>query len=156
MAVAGIGSAEPDNSINIGGAGIAASDATASMFFVEYEPALSSNVSLLGRLGSMTYNSDDGVYVEDGDVKGINFGMRIYPSGGMRDFYFGGAIGFGSSEWTFTNNKGQLYETQGKGTSDEVRLDLDVGDRFLLGSGPVSLMPSFHLGNVSSIDNTCT
>lgn len=156
MAMPGISFGEARNSINIGGAVGAAPSATASAFLGEYERSLNNKLSVLGRVGSYTYSFDDGTYVENNDGSGVDFGVRIYPMGGMKGLYFGGAFGFWSSDWTFTDDKGKSYQTQGKGSSDAVRLDLEIGGRFPLGRGPVSLMPSFHLGNFFSTDSSCT
>jgi len=149
-------SSAASDSINIGVGGAVAPDTSASAFFGEYEHALGNKVSVLGRVGGVNYSYDDGTYAEDGDVKGADIGVRIYPGGGMKGFFFGAGAGIWTSDWTFIDDKGTFYETRGKGTSDAVRLDLEVGGRFPLGSGPVSLMPSFHLVNFFSTGNTCT
>lgn len=156
LAVPAVVLAEPRNSINLTGAAGFAPDASASGFFVEYERLVGEKVSLLGRFGSTSYSFDDSVYVEDGDGSGVDLGVRLYPQGGMKGLYFGGSLGFWSSDWTFTDDMGTFYQTTGTGSSDAVRLDLEIGGRFNLGSGPVSLMPSFHLGNYFSVSDDCT
>jgi hypothetical protein len=152
----GNGFAETKNSLNVGFAGGAAPDASATVFLAEYERGLSSKLSILGRLGAIDYSYDDGTYVEDGDGNGLDVGVRIYPSGGMKGIYFGGAVGLWNTDWTFTDDKGTFYQTQGKGSSTAVRLDLEVGARIKFGTAPVSLMPSFHLGNYFSVSDDCT
>jgi len=146
------------NSINLGAGGMVGPDTTASAFFIEYERLLGSRVAVFARGGSVSYTYDDGWYVEDGDPKGFDIGVRAYPMGGgaMKGFYVGGAIGSWKTEWTFTDDKGMSYESRGKGDSSSIRADIEVGGRFNLGTETVSLMPAFHIGHFFGSDDTCT
>ena len=158
MMTHGTSYAEAKNSINIGAGGMVGPDTSASAFTVEYERLLGSRVAIFGRGGSVRYTYDDGYYVEEGDPKGFDIGVRAYPmgSGGLKGFFVGGAIGFWSSEWTFTDDKGYSYETRGKGDSKAVRADIEVGGRFNLGSESISLMPAFHIGHFFSTSESCS
>lgn len=148
----------PQNSINLGAGGMVGPNTTASAFFIEYERLLGSRIAVFGRGGSVSYTYDDGTYVEDGDPKGFDIGVRAYPMGrgGMKGFYVGGALGYWKTDWTFTDDKGYTYEKRGKGDSSSVRADIEVGGRFNLGTETVSIMPAFHIGHFFSSSNSCT
>ncbi|OGW37920.1 MAG: hypothetical protein A2X58_01170 [Nitrospirae bacterium GWC2_56_14] len=159
MALPGSVWAEQDNSINIGGLGLVGPDLSASAFIVEYERHMGSGMSVFGRVGVLDYSFDDGWYKEDGDGPGFDIGIRKYMgSNGMKGFYLGGTVGIWTTEWTFTDNDygtGSIYY-RGKGDTTSLKVDIEVGGRFPLGSSPVSLMPSLHVGNFFNIDSTCT
>ena len=152
------GFADAKNSINLGAGGMVGPDTSAAAFFGEYERLLGSRVAIFGRVGSVSYTYDDGYYIEDGDPKGFDIGVRAYPmgSGGMKGFYVGGAIGFWKTEWTFTDDKGYSYETRGKGNSSAIRADIEVGGRFNLGTETVSLIPAFHIGHFFGTSESCS
>ncbi len=145
------------NSINLGAGGMVGPDTTASAFFVEYERLLGGRMALFVRGGQVKYTFDDGTYVEDGEPKGFDIGVRAYPmgGGGMRGFFVGGGIGSWKTDWTFTDDKGRTFETRGKGDSTAVRADIEVGGRFNLGTETVSLMPAFHIGHFFSSSGSC-
>ncbi len=152
-------SAAQDNSINIGGVGLAGPDLSASAFLVEYERHLGSGMSVFGRVGVLDYSFDDGWYKEDGDGPGFDIGIRKYMgSGTMKGFYLGGTVGIWTTSWTFTDADYSTFSPyySGKGDTTALKVDLEIGGRFPLGSSPVSLMPSFHLGNFFNVDSTCT
>jgi len=159
MALPGPVSAAQDNAINIGGLGLVGPDLSASAFIVEYERHLGSGMSVFGRVGVLDYSFDDGWYKEDGDGPGFDIGIRKYMgSNRMEGFYLGGTVGIWTTSWTYTDTDYSTFSQyySGKGDTTSLKVDLEVGGRFPLGSSPVSLMPSFHLGNFFSIDNTCT
>lgn len=148
-----------DNSINVGGVGMVGPDLSASVFLVEYERLMGNGISMFGRLGSLDYDFDDGWYKEEGDGPGFDIGMRKYMGGDrMKGFYIGMTIGLWWTEWTYTDTdyapSSQYYS--GEGESTAVKVDFEVGGRFPLGESSVSLIPSFHIGNFFSIDDTCT
>lgn len=157
LAAPGSGYAAAKNSVNIGAGGLVGPDLTASLFFAEYERLIAGKMALFVRGGQVHYSYDDGTYVEDGDPKGFDVGVRAYLTGhgAMKGFYIGGALGSWQTDWTFTDDKGTSYESQGKGDSSAVRADLEVGARLPLGSERVSLMPAFHLGHFFSSSSSC-
>lgn len=147
-----------DNSINFGGMGIVAPDASGSVFYGEYERLMNKNLSLFVRLGSLDYSYDDGEYTEDGDGPGIDVGVRRYSSGdGMKGFYFGGAVGIWTTDWTYTDT---YYVTtspyySGKGDSTALKVDFEIGGRIPMGSSNWSFIPSFHIGSFIGVDDEC-
>jgi hypothetical protein len=159
MALPGPAFAALDNSINIGAVGVIGPDLSASAFLMEYERHLGGGMSVFGRVGVLDYSFDDGWYKEDGNGPGFDVGIRKYMGGrGMKGFYLGGTLGIWKTDWTFTDTNygsGSIYYS-GKGDSTSLKVDLEVGGRFPLGSSPVALMPSFHVGHYFNIDSTCT
>jgi hypothetical protein len=159
MAIPGPVRAAQDNSINIGGLGVVGPDLSASAFFVEYERHMGSGMAVFGRVGVLDYSFDDGWYKEDGDGPGFDVGIRKYMgSNSMKGFYLGGTLGIWKTSWTFTDKNygpGSIYYS-GKGDTTSLKVDLELGSRFPLGSSPVALMPSFHVGHYFTMDSTCT
>ncbi len=158
LSVPSRGFAAPENSINIGGGGMIGRETTASAFFVEYERFIGSRMSVLARAGKVSYEYDDDFkYFEEGDPRGVDIGVRAYPlGGGMKGFYIGLSVGSWNTDWTFTSDKGQAWETRGTGKTKAIRADVEVGGKFYLGSERVSLMPALHLGEFFSIDDSCS
>jgi hypothetical protein len=140
--------AESENSVNIGvgAASHILPHCTATIFLVEYERMLGSKIAVLGRGSGVHYKFDDGTYVEEGRPKGIDVGVRYYPSGGMKGFFIGGALGYWVADWTFTADKGMTFESQGKADNKSIRADVDIGGRFPIGSSTVSILPVVHIG----------
>ncbi len=144
--------ADPADSVNLGLGGVfeIIPHCNAHVFLLEYEHMLDSKLAVLGRASGVNYEFDDGTYVEDGKPRGVDFGVRYYPAGGMKGLFFGGALGYWKTDWTFTDNKGTALETHGKGDSKSIRADLDIGARFPVGSSSVSIMPALHIGRFFS------
>jgi len=149
--------AEPENSVNLGvGGGFQLMPhCNGSVIFVEYEHMLGSKFAVLGRGSGVHYTFDDGKYVEDGRPRGIDVGVRYYTAGnGMQGFFIGGALGYWKTDWTFIDNKGRTFETRGTGDNKSIRADIDMGERFPIGSSPVSIMPVVHFGKYFT-SNSC-
>jgi hypothetical protein len=144
--------AGPANSVNlgVGAASHILPHCNATIYLVEYERAIGSKIAVLGRGSGVDYKFDDGNYREEGRPRGIDVGLRYYPAGGMKGFYIGGALGYWRADWTFTEDKGQSSESQGKGDFKAVRADVDIGGRFPIGSSPVSILPAAHFGKFFS------
>ncbi len=148
---------EPANSVNLGvGGGFQLMPhCKGSVLFVEYERMLGSKIAVLGRGSGVHYTFDDGKYREDGRPRGIDVGVRYYTSGnGMEGFFIGGAVGYWKTDWTFTDNKGTTFESQGEGDNKSIRADIDIGGRFPIASSSVSIMPAVHFGKFFT-SNSC-
>jgi len=153
---AGTAFAEPVNSINFGLGGVVQTmpHCKANIYLVEYEHMLDSKLAVLGRGSDIDYKFDDGRYLEKGRPRGLDIGVRYYPAGGMKGIFFGGTVGYWKTDWTFTNDKGMVSESQGKGDSKAIRANVDIGARFPIGSSPVSIMPALQVGRFFS-STTC-
>jgi hypothetical protein len=143
---------EPANSVNLGIGGIVQTmpHCRATVYIVEYEHMLGSKIAVLGRGSEVDYKFDDGAYNEKGRPRGLDLGARFYPAGGMHGFFVGGTVGYWTSDWTFTHDKGTSGEYQGKGNSDSVRANVDIGGRFPIGSSSISIMPALNVGKFFS------
>ena len=148
--------AEPANSVNlgVGAASYILPHCKASVFLVEYERMLGSKIAVLGRGSEVDYKFDDGKYLEEGKPRGVDVGARFYPAGGMKGFFIGGTVGYWTADWTFTHNKGSSDEFLGKGNTDSIRANVDIGGRFPIGSSPISIMPALHIGKFFT-SNSC-
>ncbi len=148
--------AEPANSVNLGIGGVVQTmpHCKSIVFIVEYEHLLDSKIAVLGRVSEVNYKYDSGRYLEEGKPKGIDVGARFYPAGGMKGFFIGGTVGYWMSDWTFTHYKGGSNEWQGKGDTDSIRANVDIGARFPIGSSSVSIMPALNIGRFFS-SNSC-
>ena len=103
MVFTGTAFATGENAVIVGGSFAYGPDTEASVIMVEYERMLNDGLSVLGRIGNLDYEYDDGYYVEEGDGPGFEAGVRIYPAGnGMKGFYYGAAAGLWLSDWTWT------------------------------------------------------
>ncbi len=144
--------AEPENSINFGIGGVIKTmpHCKATVYILEYEHMLGSKIAFLGRASEVVYKSDDSVLLEEGRPKGADIGARYYPSGGMQGLFIGGTLGYWSSDWTFTQNKGRSDEFRGTGDTDSLRANVDIGARFPIGSSSVSIMPALNIGKFFS------
>jgi len=144
--------AEPANSINLGIGGVVQTmpHCKATVYLVEYEHMLGPKIAILGRGSEVDYKFDDGKYLEEGRPRGVDVGARFYPAGGMKGFFIGGTVGYWTADWTFTDNKGRSDELQGKGVSDSIRANVDIGGRFPIGSSSVSIMPALNIGKFFS------
>ena len=144
--------AEPANSVNLGIGGVVQTmpHCKATVYIVEYEHMLGSKIAVLGRGSEVDYKFDDGEYLEKGRPRGVDLGARFYPAGGMKGFFIGGTLGYWTADWTFTHNKGRSDEFLGKGNSDSIRANVDIGGRFPIGSSSVSIMPALNVGKFFS------
>jgi hypothetical protein len=145
-------SAEPANSVNLGIGGVVQilPHCKANVAIVEYEHMLGPKIAVLGRGSGVDYKFDDGRYREVGRPRGVDLGARFYPAGGLKGFFLGGTLGYWMANWTFTQNKGMSDEFQGKGKTDSIRANVDIGARFPIGSSSVSIMPALNIGKFFS------
>ena len=146
-----------DNSINVGIAGMSVADLTATLPMVEYERRLGQKGSVLARLGVASYEYDDGEYIEEGDGPGLGVGYRMYPSGAMKGFYFGGGLGLWQVDWDYVDLSypaGSPFRS-GTGDTTSINVDLEVGGRFTFGSSGVSINPGLHLGHFLGVSDSC-
>jgi hypothetical protein len=144
--------AEPANSVNLGIGGVVQTmpHCRATVYIVEYEHMLDSKIALLGRGSEVDYKFDDGTYFEVGRPRGVDIGARYYPAGGMKGFFISGTLGYWTADWTFTHNKGSSDEFLGKGNTDSIRANVDIGGRFPIGSPSISIMPALNVGKFFS------
>ena len=149
---------DASNSINITGAAAPGGGdlKSATVLMLEYERLVAQKLSVFGRVSSLKYKYDDGNYLEDGDGTGVGLGVRFYPSRGLKGFYIGGGIGRFETTWTWTDDKGKLSESRGKGDSSSFQWGGELGYRFNLGGGNVSLTPALNIGSWAGGDNNCT
>ncbi len=140
-------SGEPSNSVNLG---IGTSDilphCRATLSLLEYERVLVPKITALARGSGVHYRFDDGEHVEEGRPRGADVGARYYFSGGMQGLFIGGSLGYWRSDWTFTHYKDTPRQFQGAATSESIRLNVDIGGRYPIGSSPVSIIPALDVG----------
>jgi len=156
MLIPGGAFAEPVNSVNLGIGGVIRlmPHCKANVYFAEYEHLVNPKIAVLGRASEVSYKFDDGTYYEKGRPKGVDLGARFYPAGNMQGFFIGGTLGYWMADWTFARNMGKSNELQGTGDTDSVRLNVDIGGRFPIGSSSVSIMPALNVGKFFST-NAC-
>lgn len=138
-----------ENSVNAGLAALIGPDVSATAFFGEYERLLQPKMVLLGRLYSASYEFDDGDYEEDGSIIGVDGGIRFYPMAAaqeMKGFFYGAAAGIAKTDWDWIDDKGEPWQSRGKGDTQTLRIEGQVGYRFAI-SEDISIIPAFHLGN---------
>lgn len=123
---------------------------------LEYERMVSSNLSVFGRASSLKYKWDDKVYLEDGKGTGLGLGLRYFPTSAMKGFYLGGAIAAFKSKWDWVDDQGMAFESRGNGDSTSVQWGAELGYRFDLGGGSVSLTPALNVGSWLGGSNSCT
>ncbi len=140
---AGLARAEPDNSLNVGIGGIPRlmKHCAATVYSAEYERAYSAANTVLLRGGGVPYRFDNGTYQEDGRMKGADLGARHYYGGRMQGLFAGASLGYWTSEWSFMHPS-----NRGTASSYAVRLNLEFGDRIVLGGSRVSLLPEVSIG----------
>lgn len=145
-----------NNAVNLGGAAAVGPDTSATLVFVEYERMLNDGLTILGRIGNLDYEYDDGDYLEEGDGPGFEVGVRIYPAGnGMKGFYFGGAVGLWFTEWDWIDDIGTLWQTSGYGESTALDLNINIGGKFPLGGSNFHIEPHALIGNFFGVDDEC-
>lgn len=145
--------AQTSDSVNLGFGGLPRlmKHCDADVYIIEYEHMISgSQFTVLGRGSEVDYTFDDGIYREEGKPKGVEAGVRYYFTGGMKGFFIGGTVGYWTADWTFTSDKGTVNEALGKGDTDSVRANLDMGGRFPIGSSSVAIVPALNIGKFFS------
>ncbi len=144
--------AEPENSVNFGADGLVQlmKNCRANVYIVEYERLIGQRISVLGRGTQVSYRFDDGQYREQGRPKGVDVGLRIYPAGSMKGFFVGGSLGYWMADWTFTSDRGSPGEAQGRGDTNSIRANVDMGVRVPIGSPALSIMPVLNFGRFFS------
>jgi hypothetical protein len=154
---------EAENSVNAGFAALPGLfDTEAAVFYVEFERKMSNKLTIFGRFGMLDYDFDDGTYKESGDGPGFDAGVRFYPlSGAMKDLYIGGAAGLWWTDWTYTDYSylvipGGNRWIMGSGDSTALKVEFEVGYRFIIPNTPVAITPNFRSGTFISLDDSCT
>ena len=150
----GLSHAENKNHIGIALWGAADPDTTAFVGAVEYERPVMDKLTVVGRIGTLTYDYDDGDNEEDGDGLGVEGGVRYYFTGEMEAWFVGGSIGFWDTDWDFVDDVGQPFQLRGSGSSTAVNAAVNGGYRFKFGD-TVSLTPNAIVGNFIGVDDTC-
>ncbi len=143
--------AESADSINLGLGGLnpmAHCDAT--VYVIEYEHSLNPTIAVLGRGSGVNYKFDNGHYLEDGGLHGLDVGARYYRAGGMHGFFVGGSLGYWKGDWIFTQNQHTTSQWEGKANSNSLRLNVEFGDRIPIQGTNVSIMPEVNLGKFFS------
>lgn len=134
-------------SINLGLGGLnPLAYCSAKVFMLEYEHQLTHTTEFLGRGSGVNYRYDNGHYLEDGRLRGVDVGARYYPAGGMQGFFIGGTIGYWKQDRTFIKDQSTPDQWQGKANHNSLRLNIDVGDRIPIGGSNVSIMPEVNVG----------
>jgi hypothetical protein len=124
-----------------------------NQFSIEYEHLFKeTRISLFGRYSAADYSDGDGGWFssgEDGDINGVDLGVRFYPIGGKRmdKLFIGGAFGFFQNDWKESYSEVTYSE-------NVTRLDTEIGYRFNTKSKRVSITPSGHLGYYSGDDSS--
>jgi hypothetical protein len=147
--------ADGDNNIMLGIWGAADGETTAFAGAVDYERHINDKISVLGRVGFMTYEWSDDVNEEDGDGVGVEGGFRFYTSGESRGFYIGANLGYWDTDWDFIDDVGTGSETRGAGSSQSGVATFDLGYRFQIGEN-FTIIPNGRFGNFFAISDDCT
>ncbi len=63
-------------------------------------------------------------------------------------------MGHWTSDWTFTKDEGTPNAMHGRGDTNSIRANVDIGDRLPIGSSNVSIMPALNVGRFFS-SNSC-
>jgi len=117
---------------------------------VEYERLLTNKLGIGARLGTTSYNYEDGSYEEDGRGTGVEFIARFYPKGnGFNGFYVGGGVGLWSFAWDWTDPND--IPRSDSGTSSVANVNVNLGWKIPLGSEKIYLDPAIMLGNYFSV-----
>ncbi len=139
--------AEPADSINLGLGGLnPMAHCNATVYVIEYEHPLTPTMSILGRGSGVDYRFNNGSYLEDGTLRGLDIGARYYRAGGMHGFFMGTSVGRWKGDWTFTQYQNSPAQWEGKAKSNSVRLNFEFGDRIPVEGTKISIMPEANLG----------
>lgn len=151
MAAAGARAAESRDSINLGLGGLnPMPHCNALVYLVEYEHPLSPTMAILGRGSGVNYRFNNGNYLEDGRLRGLDIGARYYRAGGMQGIFWGASLGYWGGDWTFIQHQNAPYQWQGSATSHSLRLNFELGDRIPIQGTSISIMPEANLGKFFS------
>lgn len=143
--------AEPADSINLGLGGLnPMPHCNATVYVIEYEHSLTPTTSILGRGSGVDYRFNNGNYLEDGRLRGLDVGARYYRAGGRQGFFMGASLGRWKGDWTFTQNQDSPAQWEGTAKSNSVRLNIEFGDRIPVEGTKVSIMPEANLGKFFS------
>ena len=155
MFAPGASGAESADSINLGLGGLnPMAHCSAKVLMLEYEHQLTSTTAFLGRASGVNYKYDNGHYLEDGRLRGMDVGARYYPAGGMQGFFIGGTLRYWKQDRTFTQDQSTPDQWQGKANHNSLRLNIDIGDRIPIEGTKVSIMPEVNVGKFST-SNSC-
>src|SRR5512135_2480000 len=139
--------AETANSINPGLGGLnPMPHCNATIYVIEYEHSLTPTTAILARGSGVDYKFNNGNYLEDGTLRGLDIGARYYRAGAMQGFYTGASVGRWKGDWTFIQNQSSPAQWEGKARSNSVRLNFEFGDRIPVDSSKISIMPEVDLG----------
>lgn len=143
--------AETLNSVNLGaGGGQLMKHCEAGVYLAEYERVLGARTTVVARATRVNYTFDDGRYRESGQPRGLDAGLRLYPSGVMKGFFAGASIGRWWWDWRFIDDKGRSSESRGDAELKAFRVNLEFGARIPLGPSSISLMPVVNVGKYLS------
>lgn len=145
--VTGASAAESANSIDIGLGGLnPLPHCNVYVSMIDYEHQITPTTTFQVQGSLIHYKYDDGHYLDQGRLKGMDVGARYYPASGMRGFFWGGTIGYWNEDRTFTQYQNTPNQWQGKGNNNAFRLNIDIGDRIQIQGTNVSIMPVVSLG----------
>jgi len=151
MFAPGAPGAESADSINLGLGGLnPMAHCNATVYLIEYEHPLTPTTAILGRGSGVNYRFNNGSYLEDGSLQGLDIGARYYRAGGMQGFFVGGSLGYWKGDWTFTQYQNTPSQWEGKANSKALRLNIEFGDRIPVRGTKISIMPEANLGKFFS------
>jgi hypothetical protein len=102
----------------------------------DYE-RLFGSVSLGARFVSLSYDWEDGSYVEEGNARGLDLLARYYFAGsGFKGFYLGAGAGYYESDWDWRDRN--TNPSRGSGDSELWNLSAIAGYKHFLS-------PNFYL-----------
>lgn len=118
----------------------------ATVYAIEYEHSLTPATAILGRGSGVDYKFNNGSYLEDGRLRGVDIGARYYPAGAKQGFFMGASIGRWKGDWTFIQYQHTPIQWEGTAKSNSVRLNFEFGDRIRVEGTNISIMPEVDLG----------
>jgi len=143
--------AETENSINLGLGGInPMPHCDANIYTIEYEHRIYPRVTLLGRGSAVDYTSDEKNYYEDGNLQGIDLGLRYYPAAPKNGVYVGASAGYWTGDWDFKKNATKPTYQEGEADSHSLRVNFDLGYRYQIHETNISIMPEIDFGKFFS------
>lgn len=126
----------------------------AHVISLEFERALSEKNALVLRASGVPYHYNDGAYLENGRINGLDIGARHYRGAGLSGLYAGASLGYWTSDWAFMRLT-DPGRPQGTARSVSARLDLEFGDRIMFDDTGFFLTPQVNLGRFFS-SRSCT
>jgi hypothetical protein len=140
-------SAAESDSVNLGLGGLnPMPHCNATVYVVEYEHSITSTMTILGRGSGVDYRFNNGNYLENGRLRGVDVGASYYRGGGMQGFFMGASIGRWKDDWTFTQYQNSPAQWEGVAKSNSIRLNFEFGDRIPIEGTKISVMPEADLG----------